>query len=366
MKDNPKDLSLFKHIFDASLEGILVVDEDGKIIKSNSAVEAMFGYGKGELLNEKIELLLPKELREIHQKQRMDFSKAPRTRLMDQALDLWGQKKDGTEFPLRISLSPIMFNDESVTIAYVKDTIDLKKGQYALKAKEAKNKALLDALPDIMVIQNFAGDIVDFYAPENTIAQVPKEEVIGKNIKQIVPPEISKKILKAHNQAIETQKIQIREYTLDINGKKTDFESRTVPLNNHKLLTIVRDITEKKSTERELKESEVFSFSIFNFSFFIFNFSFSIIIFSIFNFTFSIFNFSIFNFSFFNFNFSFSIFNFSFFIFNFSFSIFNFFFSTFLNLFPSLYHSSFISFLPNSPFISPSLYQSKLFKTLQL
>ncbi|MBD0778457.1 PAS domain S-box protein [Maribacter sp. ANRC-HE7] len=257
MKDNPKDLSLFKHIFDASLEGILVVDQDGKILKTNTAVETMFGYGKGELLNENIEVLLPKRLREIHQKQHMDFSKAPRARAMDRALDLWGQKKDGTEFPLRISLSPIMFNNESVTIAYVRDTIDLKKGQYALKAKEAKNKALLDALPDIMVIQNFEGDIVDFYAPENTMAQVPKEEVIGKNIKQIVPQAISKKILKAHNQAIETQKIQIREYTLDINGKKTDFESRTVPLNNHKLLTIVRDITEKKSTERELKESEV-------------------------------------------------------------------------------------------------------------
>ena len=262
MKSTLKDLNLFERIFDISLEGILVVDQDGKIIKVNTACEEMFGYDHNELLGKKIEVLLPQKFRKAHETHFLEFTKKPIKRPIDHEMDLWGIKKDATEFPLKISLNPVSFNNEQVTIAFIRDTINSKKTEHKLKAKEAKNKALLNALPDITVIQDYAGNIVDFFAPEETVVKVDKSEIIGKNIKEIVPPEISEKILKTHNEAIRTKEIQIREYSLKLDGKMVDFESRTVLLNGNKLLTIVRDITSKKRAEEELKNSEAKNRSI--------------------------------------------------------------------------------------------------------
>ena len=249
MKDNPNDYILFENIFDASHEGILVVDQQGAIIKANTATENMFGYSTGELLGKKVEILIPKELRKTHIQHRARNSKNPKSRPMGAEMDLWGLKKDGHKFPLQISLSPSVYRNENVTIAYIGDTMNSRLTEQELRSKEAKNKALLDAMPDIMVIQNYAGDIVDFYAPEDTVVNVPKEKIIGKNIKEIVPSKTSDMILQAHEEVIKTKNIQIREYTLALHNKQVELESRTVPLNNHSLLTIVRDITETKAIQ---------------------------------------------------------------------------------------------------------------------
>ncbi|MGB5436215.1 MAG: PAS domain S-box protein [Maribacter sp.] len=264
MKDNPSDSVLFKNIFDASHEGILVVDKKGTIIKANIAGESMFGYDQGELSGKKVEDLIPKKLRRKHVQHRVAFCESPHSRRMGRESDLWGLKKDGLKFPLRVSLSPSVYENETVTIAYIGDTLHSRMVEKELRAKEAKNKALLDALPDMMVIQNYAGDIIDFYAPEQVVVPIPRAELIGRNIKEIVPSEMSKKIFVAHNEAIKTKKIQIREYSLTLNQKKIELESRTVLLNNHNLLTIVRDITDKKRAEQELKESEAKNSAIIN------------------------------------------------------------------------------------------------------
>ena len=121
MKDEPNDNILFKNIFEASLDGILVVDKNGIIIKANTTSESMFGYDQGELLGKKVEDLIPKELRKTHIQHRVEFYEKPRTRPMGEALDLWGLKKDGHKFPLQISLRPSIFDNQSVTIAFIRN-----------------------------------------------------------------------------------------------------------------------------------------------------------------------------------------------------------------------------------------------------
>ena len=140
----------------------------------------------------------------------------------------------------------------------------IKLAEQELKSFEARAKALLEAIPDMMVIQNYAGDITDFYAPKQLELQIPKDEILGKNIRDLVPPEMSKSILKTHDKAIRTNKIQIKEYSLKNENGKVDYEARTVRLNNHSLLTIFRDITENKRTEQELKDSLAKNHAIIN------------------------------------------------------------------------------------------------------
>lgn len=257
---NEKDL--YQSIFESSVEGILVVDTNGLLLSANPAVEHMFGYGPGELINENLKILIPEKLRKNHLKQRRKFVKSPTARPMGENLDLFGLKKNGSKFPVKISLSPATVKGQSITIAFVSDATKIKEITQELKAKEAKDKALLEAIPDMMIIQNYQGDVIDFYAPDQLGLQLPKEGFIGKNIKELVPPTMAKAILKAHDEAINTKQIQIREYSVNNENVNTDYEARTVLLNNHSLLTIIRDISERNKVERELKESEAKNLAI--------------------------------------------------------------------------------------------------------
>ena len=245
-----KEKDIFQSIFESSVEGILVVATNGLLLSANPAVEHMFGYDPGELINENLEILIPEQFKKKHIDHRKEYAKNPMPRPMGQNLDLFGLKKNGSKFPVKVSLSPTTVKGQSITIAFVSDATEIKMTEQEVRSKEAKANALLEAIPDMMIIQNYAGDIIDFYAPEQLKLQIPREEIIGKNIREVVPSEMSKSILRTHDEAIKTNKIQIKEYNLKNQNGIVDYEARTVKLNNHKLLTIVRDITKRKIAEQ--------------------------------------------------------------------------------------------------------------------
>jgi len=91
--------------FDAAGQGILVVAPDGKMVRANAAVEQMFGYGREELDGRPVEILVPERVLGQHVAHREAFMKSPRSRPMGIGLDLAGRRKDGSEFPLEISLN---------------------------------------------------------------------------------------------------------------------------------------------------------------------------------------------------------------------------------------------------------------------
>lgn len=149
-------------------------------------------------------------------------------------------------------------NDLSPPIS--KDFIDevrneettLKTPKIKLSPNEAKVKALLEAIPDMMFIQNSKGDFLDFYAPNSKKLLVIPDQIIGKNMVDILPPSIYKKFKVALEKTMLNKKIHLLEYTLERDDKLEYYEARIVPLNEKNTLTIVRDITEKKISEQQI------------------------------------------------------------------------------------------------------------------
>src|SRR5436190_6519704 len=121
----------FRQIFQNSVEAILMVDQDGIILMANPVSEEMFGYEKDGLHGVIVEDLLPNNLRRAHVEYRQTFGQHPEPRPMGKGRDLLAKRRDGSEFPVAISLSYIHSDGQLVVIAFISDISARKKAEEA-------------------------------------------------------------------------------------------------------------------------------------------------------------------------------------------------------------------------------------------
>jgi PAS domain S-box-containing protein len=117
------DPTRFAHasLFEAVPDALVIVDERGMIVRANARAEGMFGYGRGELVGQPIERLVPERFRSDHRAQRERYTSRPHVRPMGVGLDLHGLTRDGREFPVEISLAPMQTRDGPVVVGAIRD-----------------------------------------------------------------------------------------------------------------------------------------------------------------------------------------------------------------------------------------------------
>lgn len=118
--------NLYNVLFNTAAEGLIVADDKGKILKVNEQAELLFGYGKGELSNQSIEILIPKQLHERHRGHHQKYMANPRKRSMGAGMDLSAVRKDGTVFPVEISLNYFISEGNKYAMALVTDITNRK------------------------------------------------------------------------------------------------------------------------------------------------------------------------------------------------------------------------------------------------
>src|SRR5690349_11409625 len=142
MADAP---NLFEQLVDSAPDAMVVIGVEGKIRLVNRRAEELFGYARDELVGQAIELLVPRRFQQGHVKHRTDFSQAPRVRPMGSELELFGLRKDGSEFPVEISLSPVVTEGETLVASAIRDVT-------ANRRAEQRFRALIESAPDAMVM----------------------------------------------------------------------------------------------------------------------------------------------------------------------------------------------------------------------
>jgi PAS domain S-box-containing protein len=135
------------------------------------------------------------------------------------------------------------------------DITELKRADADLRESESRNQAVLRALPDLMFLQTKEGVYLDYHARDPRSLFVPPEVFIGKTMSEVLPPQLAEQLERCFQQAVLSDEPVVDEYSLPVGGGVGFYECRIVPCGDDKVLSIVRDITERKLAQASLEQA---------------------------------------------------------------------------------------------------------------
>src|SRR5579883_3088511 len=183
----PDELSGF---LDLAPDAIIIVDEGGRIRYVNAQTEALFGYRREELLGQTIEMLMPDRFRERHIHHRRVYRDQPRIRPMGVGLALWGRRRDGSEFPVEISLGPLRARGGLYVMSAIRDVTDRHQAQEKLREAEERLRLVVDGIEDYAICMlDPEGRVVSWNRGAERITGYAAHEILGLPVSLLYPPE---------------------------------------------------------------------------------------------------------------------------------------------------------------------------------
>jgi PAS domain S-box-containing protein len=274
MNFTDKNANIFQLLFESSTEGVILCDKTGKIVLCNEQMSNMFRYTQNELIGEKVELLIPKNVKEKHIKHRAKYSEAPTKRRMGTGRDLRGICKDGCELPIEISLNHITLEDDAYVIALITDISERKLAELKIqelntqleekvieRTKELKDSQQLHNL----IARNFPNGTINVFDKDLNYIFVEgkelfklginSEKLVGSNYLDRLSPELAKQIKPKLDSVFEGESIEF-----DVKVKNQVYSLNAVPLyfkENEitQILVVEHNVTKVKNAEQKVKDS---------------------------------------------------------------------------------------------------------------
>src|SRR5215831_7652720 len=280
MESNQKILAetlLSPSILEAIPDALAAVNQQGVIIEVNSQTEALFGYRRDELIGQSVDMLVPERQRQQHHQHRESYYSGPKIRRMGSGLDLYGRRRDGSEFPVEISLSPVPTGSGAVVLSVIRDITDRKRIEEELRRaneeldrrktrelRDSQNRLALiaDSSQDAIIGKNLDGVITHWNKGAEAIYGYSALEMIGRNISVLCPPDRPDEIPGILAKIRHGERVEYFESVrVTKDGRRLDMSISVSPIYDPDgrivgASAIGRNITAQKKIEDQLRQSQ--------------------------------------------------------------------------------------------------------------
>ena len=245
---------LTRALLDSAPDAMVVVGADGVIQLVNTRTEELFGIPRGELVGRPVEVLVPERLGQRHRDHRDAYVAEPRVRGVDTGMELYGRRRDGSEFPIEVSLSPLDTDEGLLVTAAIRDITDRKRAEET--ARQAA--AIVESSHDAMIGKDLEGTITSWNAGAAQLYGYTADEVIGQSISILIPSdthddlsEILACLKRGESVRQETVRKRKDQSRLDVSltiSVIRDAKGLVVGAS-----TVARDVTERKQAEERFR-----------------------------------------------------------------------------------------------------------------
>lgn len=250
----------FRLAVEACPNGMAMIDQDGVIVMVNAEIEQQFGFPRDDLIGQSVEMLIPLRLRSQYARKREAFYRQPKTRRIEAGPDLFGLRKDGSEFPLEVGLTPIRINHGLLVLAVVVDVSERRAAEAHLAQMESRYRGLLEAAPDAMVVVNQAGEIVLLNLQAEKRFGYRRDELVGQKMMNIIPHGFAERLIADDLRSVEDALAQQIGSGIELIARRKDgtefpIEIMLSPLESTEGVLVtaaIRDITARKRAELHL------------------------------------------------------------------------------------------------------------------
>lgn len=228
---------------------LLVSPETGEILEANKAAEKYYGLPFNREKKLEISDINVLTLEEVKREMKIALSN------QRNCFNFKHRTATGEIRSVEVHSTPILIKGVPVLFSIIHDIHERQLAENALVKSEAENRAIIDAVPDLMFRLGRDGSFIDCHSKMEASLYVPKERLIGSKISEILPAELSRKAMETLERAFQSGKTEQFEYTLNINNENSFFENRIIAISEDEAISIIREISERKKAEVELQEA---------------------------------------------------------------------------------------------------------------
>ena len=262
MKRDVNDRGLAEEKFRLAVEacpnGMVMFDGHGKTVMVNTEIERQFGYRRESLIGQPVDMLIPVWLRDRYALHREAVNYPPEVCRIGADPNLFGLRRNGSEFPIEVGLTPIRLSDGLLVLAVIVDVSERKDAEKHLAQMEGRYRGLLEAAPDAMVVVNQAGEIVLLNVQAEKQFGYRRDELLGQKVTNIIPDGFAERLIADALRSTEDALAQQIGTGIELTGRRKDgdefpIEIMLSPLESPEGILItaaVRDISVRKQMER--------------------------------------------------------------------------------------------------------------------